>query len=85
MESPAYRVLAPDDIFELGALEELHFDHATETGVVFHLLTVLGRHGMVGVTAVEDSPEAAQRLFERTRAVLDAGAEAAGKAAELPD
>jgi hypothetical protein len=84
MDSPDYRLLNPDDVFELAAMEGLHFDHATETGVVFHMLTALGRHGMVGVTAVDDTPEGAQRLHERTRAMLDAGAEAAAEHGDLP-
>jgi PGM1 C-terminal domain len=78
LDNPAYRILTPDDVFELAAFERLHFDHATETGVVFHMLTALGRHGMVGITAVENTPEAAAVLYERTREVLDRGAEAAG-------
>jgi len=84
LENRSYRLLTPDDVFDLAAVEGLHFDHATETGVVFHMLTALGSHGVVGMTAVADTPDAAQSLFERTRDVLDEGAEEAAHHHGLP-
>jgi hypothetical protein len=79
LQSDAYRVLRPDDVFELAARERLHFDHTSETGVVFHMLTALGRHGHLGVTAVGDSREQAQALFDRTQEALDQEALAASR------
>ena len=52
LESEAYRVLQPDDVVDLALRNGLHFDHTTETGAVFHMLRALGRHGLIGVTAV---------------------------------
>ena len=71
LESEAYRSLRPDDVFDLALRRKLHFDHTTETGAVFHMLTALGRHGLIGVTAVGDSREEARTLFERTRDAFD--------------
>jgi PGM1 C-terminal domain/Pre ATP-grasp domain len=84
MESEAYRVLQPDDVYDLAVRSGLHFDHTTKTGTVFHMVTALGRHGMIGVTAVGDSPDEARSLFDRTRDALDREAEAAGKDVGLP-
>jgi hypothetical protein len=84
LESDAYRVLQPDDVFDLAVRTGLHFDHTTKTGVVFHMMTALGRHGIIGVTAVGDSHDEARRLFERTREALDGGARAATRERGLP-
>ena len=67
LESNEYRVLQPDDVFDLAVRKGLHFDHTSQTGAVFHMMTTLGRHGMIGVTSVGDSPEEARGLFDRTR------------------
>jgi hypothetical protein len=84
MESEAYRVLQPDDVYDLAVRRGLHFDHTTKTGTVFHMVTALGRHGMIGVTAVGDSPDEARSLFDRTRDAFDREAEAAAKDVGLP-
>ncbi len=84
LESEAYRSMQPDDVFDLALRKKLHFDHTTETGAVFHMLTALGRHGLIGVTAVGDSREEARTLFERTRDAFDREARAASRAQELP-
>jgi hypothetical protein len=84
LESEAYRVLQPDDVFDLAVRTGVHFDHTTKTGAVFHMMTALGRHGMIGVTAVGDSHDEARRLFERTRDALDGEARAAARERDLP-
>src|SRR5262249_6086369 len=84
LESDAYRVLQPDDVFELAVRERLHYDHTSQVGVVFHMTTALGRHGMLGLTAVADSAADARSLFDRTSEALDRDALAASKGRELP-
>ena len=84
LESEAYRVLQPDDVFDLVVRERLHFDHTTETGTVFHMMTALGRHGLIGVTSVGDSHEEARSLFDRTRDAFDREAREASQDQELP-
>src|SRR6266536_2081684 len=41
LESEKYRVLQPDDVFDLAVRNGLHFDHTTKTGTVFHMMTTL--------------------------------------------
>ena len=84
LESEAYRALQPDDVFDLAVRSGLHFDHTTKTGTVFHMMTALGRHGLIGLTAVGDSREEAQSLFDRTRDAFDREARAASRDQELP-
>jgi PGM1 C-terminal domain len=77
LQSDAYRVLQPHDVFDVAVRNGLHFDHTTETGAVFHMMTALGWHGLIGLTAVGDTREQARALFERTRGAFDNEARAA--------
>jgi hypothetical protein len=71
LESPAYRGLTPDDLFDIVARRGLHFDQARQTGIVFHMLSALGEHGFLGLTAVGETHEEADALYERAVAELD--------------
>jgi hypothetical protein len=71
VESPQYRGLTPDDLFDMVVRRGLHFDQSRQTGVVFHMMSALPEHGRVGLTAVADSHSEAQELYERTIATLD--------------
>jgi hypothetical protein len=71
VESPLYRALTPDDLFDVVVRRGLHFDQSRQTGVVFHMMSALGEHGRTGVTAVADDPEEADELYARVVSVLD--------------
>jgi hypothetical protein len=71
VESPAYRRLGIDDLFDAVVRHGLHFDHARETGIVFHMITGLPEYGRLGLTAVGDSLDGADELYRRVTAVLD--------------
>lgn len=77
VESPLYRAFTPDDLFDIAVRHGIHFDQARQIGVVFHMLPALGDCGRCGLTAVSDSPEAAEALYQRALAILDEEAEAA--------
>jgi hypothetical protein len=83
LQSDAYRMLRPRDVFDVAAREGLNFEHTSQTGAVFHMLTTLGRHGFVGLTAVGDSREDAGKIFDRTRSSLDRAAREASREREL--
>jgi hypothetical protein len=72
VESPAYRQLTPDDLFDIAVRRNLHFDQSRQTGVVFHMMSALGEHGRTGLTAVAESPTQADALYDRVVSVLDA-------------
>jgi hypothetical protein len=84
VESPAYRSLTADDLFDLGVRTGLHFDQSRQTGVVFHMMSALGEWGRTGLTAVEESPEEAYALYERAVATVDEEAQAALAERRLP-
>ena len=84
VESPAYRGLTPDDLFDIVARHGLHFDQSRQTGIVFHMMSALGEYGRTGLTAVEESPEQAYALYERAVATLDEEAQTALAERRLP-
>ena len=76
-EDPSLRGLRVEDLFDLLARSGLHFDQARETGIVFHMMSALTTFGRVGMTAISDSPQAAQDLYDTAeRALLDEAREA---------
>jgi PGM1 C-terminal domain/ATP-grasp domain len=71
VESPRYRTLTPDDLFDIVVRHGLHFGQTRQTGLVFHMMSALGELGRVGLTAVGNSHEEAKALYTRAVAVLD--------------
>ena len=71
VESPLYRTLTPDDLFDIVVRHGLHFGQTRQTGVVFHMMSALGELGRMGLTAVGNSHEEAKALYKRAVAVLD--------------
>jgi hypothetical protein len=71
VESPLYRTLTPDDLFDIAVRRGLHFDQSRQIGVVFHMMSALGEHGRTGLTAVADDPAGADALYKQVVSVLD--------------
>jgi hypothetical protein len=71
VESPSYRTLTPDDLFDIVVRHDLHFDQTRQTGVVFHMMSALGELGRTGLTAVGNSYEDAKTTYERAVTVLE--------------
>ncbi|MGZ8471150.1 MAG: peptide ligase PGM1-related protein [Gemmatirosa sp.] len=63
---PAYVGLTPDDLIDIAVSNDLHFDAATQRGVMFHLLGALPGYGKLGAVAVGESHAAAERYFRGT-------------------
>src|SRR5437016_407150 len=71
VESPRYRTLTPDDLFDIVVRHNLHFNQTRQTGVVFHMMSALGELGRTGLTAVGNSHEDAKATYNHTVVVLD--------------
>jgi hypothetical protein len=80
VESPAYRTLTPDDLFDIVVRHNLHFGQTRQTGVVFHMMSALGELGRTGLTAVGNSREDARALYDRAVSALDQETRSAGDA-----
>lgn len=84
VSSPSYRAISPDEIFDFVVRHGLHYDHATQTGVVLHALSGLTELGSFGLTAVGDSHEDARALHDRAVATLGFEADRAVGTLRLP-
>jgi PGM1 C-terminal domain len=67
----AYRGLAPDRLVDIAVNNSLHFDAATQRGVMFHLMGALPHHGKLGAVAIGETPADADDYFRATVSVLD--------------
>lgn len=61
----AYRASTPEGLFDLVADYRLHWEPAAQVGIVLYMLTGVGTSGRVGVTAIGNSAEHAQELYDR--------------------
>ncbi|GAA2747879.1 peptide ligase PGM1-related protein [Terrabacter aerolatus] len=76
LEHESLRGLGIDDLFDLVARAGLHFDPSRESGVVFHMISSITECGRVGMTAIGDTPDSAQDVFDRAESALLAAARA---------
>ncbi|MFZ1109359.1 MAG: peptide ligase PGM1-related protein [Rhodomicrobium sp.] len=66
-----YRGLTPSDLIDIAATKGLHFNAATQEGVVFHLIGALSEFGKLGVLAIGDTDEKAYASYRRSVRILD--------------
>jgi len=79
LEAPEYRVFAPDDVFDIVSRHRLHFDHLAQQGIVMHMMSGVADLARFGLTAIADTPEAADALYNRTERIFNDEAQAALK------
>jgi hypothetical protein len=66
-----YKGLTPSDLVDIAAVHGLHFNAATQEGVVFHLIGALSEFGKLGVLAVGGTEEKAHASYKRSVEILD--------------
>ncbi len=71
LTQPGYLGITPERLIEIAVNHDLHFDAATQEGVMFHLIGALERHGKVGTLCVGRTRETADQLYEQTMAALN--------------
>lgn len=69
---PRWRGAAAGDVIDVLRAAGLQFDRHTGTGVVLHAFCGLDVDGRLGLTAIGESPAAADRLYREVGVVLDA-------------
>src|SRR4028118_417989 len=57
LQSPVYKGLTPDDLVDIAVDNGLHFDSASQQGVIFHLIGALSHSGKVGTVCTGASHE----------------------------
>ena len=80
LQKERYQGLLPNDFMDIIAHHKLHFDTATETGTVFHLMGCLSQFGKLGLTSIGDSPQQAEEIYNRVVKVLDLETNSSDKA-----
>ena len=70
IESDDYRVLEIDNLFDAMVAHRIHFDHTRQRGIVLHMMACLGDCGRFGLTAVGDSADDAEALYNQAEEVL---------------
>ncbi len=83
-ESDLLRGLVPLDLFDIVARHGIHFDQSRQVGIVFHMISSLTEHGRVGLTAVGDTAEDADRRYQEAQQILLEEAKAALSETALP-
>jgi hypothetical protein len=71
LHSEGYHGLLPEDLIDILTETRLHYSHGAESGVLFHLIGALSEFGKLGMTAIADTSEEADAIYQRTLQVLD--------------
>jgi hypothetical protein len=71
LQKPQYQGLLPNDLMDIIAHHQLHFDTSTETGTVFHLMGCLSEFGKLGLTSIGNSPQQAEDIYRRVVKAID--------------
>ena len=71
LQKERYQGLLPNDLMDIIAQHQLHFDTSTETGTVFHLIGCLSEFGKLGLTSIGNSPQQAEEMYHRLIRALD--------------
>ena len=80
LHSNLYRAFTHEDLFDIAARHGLHFDQSTQKGVVFHMVNGVAELGTLGLTAVGNTREEADALYQKMVVALDVEANLALKA-----
>jgi hypothetical protein len=71
LQKERYQGLLPNDLMDIIAFHQLHFDTSTETGTVFHLMGCLSEFGKLGLTSIGNSPQQAEEIYNKVVKALD--------------
>ncbi|MCC6130828.1 MAG: carboxylate-amine ligase [Acidobacteria bacterium] len=71
LKSEKYKGLLPEDLIDILTHNGLHYTHNSESGVLFHLIGALSQYGKLGMTAIGNSREEVETIYNRTLQILD--------------
>ena len=64
LKEEAFHTLRPEDVFDLVSNHRLHYDHTKQTGIVLHMISPIAATGKIGLTAIENTQESADELYQ---------------------
>lgn len=65
-----FKKLTPTDLIDVAICNGLHFDGATQEGVMFHLIGAISQHGKLGILSIGSSPSRAEDIYKKTTELL---------------
>ncbi len=71
LQKAAYCGLLPSDLMDIIVSDRLHFNSIEGVGAAFHLMGCLSEYGKLGLTCIGNSPEQAQRIYDKVVDSLD--------------
>ncbi|NJN03725.1 MAG: carboxylate-amine ligase [Leptolyngbyaceae cyanobacterium RM1_1_2] len=71
LQKEAYRGLLPSDLMDIIVAKRLHFNSIAGTGAAFHLMGCLSEYGKLGMTAIGNSLEEAEEIYQKVTQALD--------------
>ncbi|HEY6928989.1 MAG TPA: peptide ligase PGM1-related protein [Thermoanaerobaculia bacterium] len=71
LRSERLRGLCPEDLIDITTFNRVHYNHATESGALFHMIGAISQYGKLGLTAIGNSHAEADAIYVRTLATLD--------------
>ncbi|MFN3849773.1 MAG: peptide ligase PGM1-related protein [Spirosomataceae bacterium] len=71
LKSERYKGITPPDLIDIAICNGLHYDAATQEGVMFHMIGALSEFGKIGVVCIGKSPQKAINFYNKTVEVFD--------------
>ncbi|MFN4285356.1 MAG: peptide ligase PGM1-related protein [Lacibacter sp.] len=71
LQSDCFKGLTPHDLIDIAMCNGLHYNGATEEGVVFHLISALSQFGKLGLVSIGSTPERARAFYNKVVDVLN--------------
>ncbi len=72
IQHECYKGLSAQDLIEIVMFHGLHFDGASQKGVIFHMIGALSQYGKMGMMCIGESSSEAFYLYQKTIEVLNA-------------
>ncbi len=70
LTSEIYRGILPEDLVDIVSMNGLHYNHRTESGVLFHMIGAVSEFGKLGLTVIGNDDAEVEALYQRTIDVL---------------
>ncbi len=71
VQSKRYKGLTPMDLIDIAMHHGLHYDHAKQEGVMFHLISALSQYGKIGLVSIGTTLERAKSYYYKVLNILD--------------
>ncbi len=69
--NPKFRGLTPQDLIDIAMYNQIQYDPARQTGVMFHMIGALSQFGKLGLVCIGKTVEEAKGFYEKTVEVLE--------------